>query len=86
MTKKKTLSRKARQSVIASKRLLTETHLRMPIAEWRLKKRQEWRVVMNALALFTYGCGYTPAGNDLYELQRAADRINAALDADWVCW
>jgi hypothetical protein len=73
-------------AVAKRKRLQTEAHLGMPIAEWRLKKRQQWRAVMNAMSLFTYGCAYTPAGNDLYEMQKAADRINDAMQADWVCW
>lgn len=68
------------------KRLLTEAHLQMPIEEWRLKKRQQWRALMNALDLFTYGSAYTPVGHDLYEMQKAADRIKDAMAEDWVCW
>ena len=86
MSKKKQPGTRDPQREIAHKRVLTERHLGMPIADWRLKKRQEWRVVMNALSVFDYGCAYTPAGNDLYELQRSANRIAEALDSDWVCW
>lgn len=68
------------------KKLLTENHLGMSIEDWRLKKRQQWHVVMNALNLFTYGSAYTPTGNDLYELQKSADRIKEAMEEDWVCW
>jgi hypothetical protein len=41
---------------------------------------------MNALDLFTYGSAYTPVGHDLYEMQKAADRIKEAMAEDWVCW
>lgn len=68
------------------RRMFTERHLRMTIEDWRLKKRQEWRAVMSALELFTFGSAYTPTGNDLYELQRSADRIARAMKDDWVCW
>ena len=68
------------------KRLRTEAHLGMPFDEWRLKKRQQWKAVINALDLFTYGCAYTPAGNDLFEMQKAADRINEIMAVDWVSW
>ncbi len=68
------------------KRLSTEAHLRMPIAEWRAKKRTEWKHLMAALSLFTYGSAYTPAGNDLFEIQKAADRISESMKDEWVCW
>lgn len=68
------------------KKRLTENHLGMTIEDWRLKKRQQWRAVMNALSLFNFGSAYTPTGNDLYELQKSADRINEAMAEDWVCW
>lgn len=79
-------TRAASSRLIAQKRLSVESHLRMPIAEWRLKKRQEWRSVMSALSVFNYGSAYTPTGNDLFELQRAAERIKEAMAEDWVCW
>lgn len=68
------------------KRRAVEKHLGMPFAEWRQKKRQEWAVVMRGLKVFEYGAAYTPAGNDLYELRRAADRIEEALREEWVSW
>lgn len=71
---------------IARKRLQTEAHLGMPIAEWRLKKRQEFGAIMRALQLFQFGAAYTPAGNDLYEMAKSADRIKEALEDDWICW
>jgi hypothetical protein len=77
---------KADLQKISEKRTRTERHLRMSIEDWRAKKRQEWRTVMSALDLFAYGSAYTPAGNDLYELQKAADRIREAMVEDWVCW
>lgn len=74
------------QRALSRSRVLTEAHLRMPIAEWRLKKRQQWRAVMHAIDLFAYGSAYTPTGNDFYELQKSADRIKEAMADDWVCW
>lgn len=79
-------TKKETRMQIVSKRLSTERHLRMSIEDWRAKKRQEWRQVLNALDLFTYGCAYTPAGNDLYEMQKAADRVKESMEEDWVCW
>lgn len=64
----------------------TEKHLGMPIEEWRQKKRQEWHELMAALQRFEFGAAYTPAGTDLFELRRAANRINEALQDDWICW
>jgi len=71
---------------IAEKRLRTERHLGMTIADWRLKKRQEWKAVMSALDRYGFGAAYTPGGNDFYELQRSAARVADALQDDWVCW
>lgn len=68
------------------KKRRTENHLGMTIEDWRLKKRQQWRAVMHALDAFNWGCAYTPAGNDLCELQKSADRIKEAMADDWVCW
>jgi 3-polyprenyl-4-hydroxybenzoate decarboxylase len=79
-------ARRSHQRQIAQKRLMTERHLQMPFEEWRTKKRQQWRALMNALDLFTYGSAYTPVGHDLYEMQKAADRIKEAMAEDWVCW
>lgn len=86
MAKLKKPTQKELQRGIARKRLQTEAHLGMPIAEWRLKKRQQWRTVMNAINLFAYGSAYTPTGNDFYELQKSADRIKESMSDDWVCW
>ena len=79
-------SRRQLEGIRDRKRLLTEAHLQMSIADWRLKKRQQWQAVMNALDLFGYGSAYTPTGNDFYELQKSADRIATAMKRDWVCW
>lgn len=68
------------------KKRSTENHLRMSIEDWRLKKRQEWWAVVHALELFSYGSAYTPTGNDLYEMEKAANRIKESMADDWVCW
>ena len=57
-------STRALQRRVDDKRLRTEAHLGMSIAEWRLKKRQEWAAVMRALDRFEYGSAYTPVGGD----------------------
>lgn len=75
-----------RDALVHEARLRTESHLRMTIEDWRIKKRQEWRTVMSALQLFSYGSAYTPASHDLYVLQHAADRIRETMEEDWVCW
>lgn len=82
--KKPTAAQLKRQ--VAEKRLSTEAQLGMTIEEWRLKKRQEWRAVVTAIEKFTYGCAYTPTGNDFYELTRTSERITETLKDDWVCW
>lgn len=69
-----------------TKQQQVEKHLGMPMADWRTKKRQEWRAVMNALRLFEFGAAYTPAGNDWYVLQKAADRVKESMEDDWICW
>ena len=71
---------------IAGRRASTVKHLRMSIEDWRQKKRQEWGSVVRAVELFNFGCAYTPAGNDLYEIQKAMGRISEAMDEEWVCW
>ncbi len=68
------------------KRLATERHLGMTIEDWRVKKRQEWRAVMDAIRRFDFGSAYTPVGHDLFDVHRAVNRINDTLDVDWVCW
>jgi hypothetical protein len=79
-------TKKELEQIRDQKRLTTEAHLGMPIADWRLKKRQQWRVVLNALRLFEFGAAYAPVGNDLYEMRKAADRIMESMEQDWVCW
>lgn len=53
---------------------------------WRQKKRQQWNDVVRAVNAFEYGSAYTPAGNDLFELQRRLRSIADALEGDWVAW
>ena len=79
-------STRALQRRVDDKRLRTEAHLGMSIAEWRLKKRQEWAALMRALDRFEYGSAYTPVGGDAYDLRVTANRITGALAQDWVCW
>lgn len=62
-------------------------HLRQPHAKaWRQKKRQEWKLLMNALDTFIYGCAYTPVHADLYELQKLAIRIHEDMQGEWIAW
>lgn len=68
------------------KRLSTEAHLQMSVEDWRTRKRQQWRVILNAVDLFTYGSAYTPVGADLYEMTKAMNRISVEMEDDWVCW
>ena len=69
-----------------SRKAATEKHLGVPWAEWQTKKRQEWRQVISALKHFEFGAAYTPGGTDLYMLRQMADRIDGALQDDWVSW
>ena len=56
-------------------------------AEWRGKKRTEWREVMSALERYSFGSAYTPDGNGLYRLQQLAQAITVQIETeDWVCW
>lgn len=80
------VSKREHADIVNARRLGTERHLRMTIEDWRLKKRQEWRAVKHAVSLFDFGSAYTPAGNDLYEIQKAVKRISESMDADWICW
>ena len=68
------------------RRARLEKHLQMPWAEWQTKKRQEWKNVNRALQLFEFGAAFTPAGEDLYEMRKAAARIAEAMAEDWVSW
>jgi hypothetical protein len=52
--------------------------------EWRECKRSEWSVVVRALDKFTWGSAYVPAGDDLYQVQRAVARITEAMNENWV--
>jgi hypothetical protein len=61
-------------------------HLGVPAKVWRQKKRQEWKLLMNALDSFTSGCAYTPVHSDLYELQKLATRIEDDLKGEWIAW
>ncbi len=72
--------------IINQKRLSTERHLGMTIAEWRFKKRQQWRVLEHALKAFEFGAAYAPVGNDLYTVRQCVDRVSEAMGEDWVCW
>ena len=61
-------------------------HLHSTPDEWRQKKRQEWKLVMNALQDFEWGAGYVPVTADLYQLSRLARRIAEDLEGDWIAW
>jgi hypothetical protein len=37
----------------------TEKHLGMSVGDWRVKERQEWRAVVNAIKAFNFGELYT---------------------------
>lgn len=55
--------------------------------EWRALKRTEWREVRQALERYSQGSAYTPAGPALYKLQRLADQLTEALEAEgWIAW
>ena len=75
---------RATASSIRERRRSTEAHLRMSLEDWRAYKRAQWKAVMHALEAFNYGSAYTPAGNDQYELHKAAQRISDAMEADWL--
>ena len=64
----------------------TERHLGMPWDQWRQKKRQEWKDILNAIDRFNVGCAYTPAHRELYEVQRIMRRITEDMAHDWVSW
>ncbi len=70
----------------ANRRPYPAKHLGVPVKQWRQSKRQEWKLLMNALSTFTYGCAYTPVHHDLYELQKLATRIADDLEGEWVAW
>jgi hypothetical protein len=76
----------AKKAAIQNRRPYPEKHLGVPVGQWRQKKRQEWKLLMNALSTFTYGCAYTPTHQDLYELQKLAVRIEEDLQGNWVAW
>ena len=61
-------------------------HLGGTANDWRQKKRQEWKLVVNAVQTFEYGCAYTPTHADLYELQKLARRISEDLEDEWIAW
>lgn len=61
-------------------------HLGCTPEAWRQEKRQQWKLVMNALDDFTRGCAYTPTHHDLFELQKLAKRIKEDLAGEWVAW
>jgi hypothetical protein len=61
-------------------------HLRTTPKVWRQLKRQQWKLVLNALDDFHNGSAFTPVGHDLYDLQRLAERIRQDLRGPWVNW
>lgn len=54
------------------------------VGEWRALKRTEWAVVERAFEKFLWGAAYVPAGDDLYQMQRAVDRMSKAMAEDWI--
>jgi hypothetical protein len=62
------------------------THLRCTEREWRQKKRQEWKLLVNALNTFQWGAAYTPVHADLHDLEKLARRILEDLEGDWIAW
>ena len=55
--------------------------------EWRGLKRMQWRQVTQALERFQYGSAYVPACNVLYDVQRLAQQVTEAIEADdWIAW
>lgn len=61
-------------------------HLCTTPKAWRQGKRQQWKLLMNALDTFKYGCAYTPVFPDLYELEKLAIRIQGDLKGEWIAW
>lgn len=61
-------------------------HLDSTPEEWRQKKRQEWKLLVNALRDFEWGAGFTPVGADLHQLQRLVLRMEEDLQGEWVAW
>jgi hypothetical protein len=63
-------------------------HLRVDTPEeWRALKRTEWREVMQALERYGYGAAFTPAAAALWEVQKAAQQVREAIEADgWIAW
>ena len=83
---KMTVAARKHAKAMAQRERRTELHLGMTLGDWRTKKRQEWATLCRALEVFNYGSAYTPAGDDLDHLERAARRITEALKQDWICW
>lgn len=68
------------------KKLRFPQHLNSTPDEWRQKKRQEWKLVMNALKDFEWGAGFTPANTDFYHIQRLVRRVEEDLQGEWIAW
>ena len=79
-------SRAATAPRISEKQADLERHLGMPFADWRQKKRMEWRDVLTAFDKFGWGVAYVPVGTDYYEIERALNRIAENMQSDWVSW
>ena len=61
-------------------------HLGGTAAEWRQKKRQEWKAVMDALSAFERGAAYTPTGNDIHWIRQHVDQVWDNLQGLWIAW
>lgn len=61
-------------------------HLGCTEAQWRAKKRTEWREVMSALRVFRYGAAYVPGNRLRHDIDKLAAEMEVLLEGDWVAW
>jgi hypothetical protein len=77
----------AKKKALGRKRSVFPAHLQTTPQEWRALKRQEWRDTMHALGIYEYGCAYTPASRQLWQLRKLVTQISEELERDdWVAW
>lgn len=58
-------------------------HIPGTARKWRLRKRQEWRAVQEALHAYMMGCVYTPEYRKFDSLREKAKEIEQSLRGDW---
>lgn len=86
-TKKQTIQRAINRGRALPKAKFP-AHLRVDTPEeWRALKRMEWRQVTQALQRYSCGSYYTPTNDALYEIQKLAEQVTEAIEADgWIAW